>query len=149
MGRFEEDMNRGCLSTGEPLEALYGGGPWSDDILEHREPPVVQCYRCDGPAYDLGGVLHCKNCGEIPAPKAEMTRHCNNCGYEWPDDDGQCPQCGSDDTYGLIGLVCPECNGDGWTAEHICDGDERACTALCPVQVQCSVCGGSGYLEKG
>lgn len=34
MSKFDDDMARGCLPTGEPLEALYGVGWWT----EHDEP---------------------------------------------------------------------------------------------------------------
>jgi len=34
MSKFDDDMARGCLPTGEPLECLYGVGWWT----EHDEP---------------------------------------------------------------------------------------------------------------
>lgn len=47
---------------------------------------------------------------------------------------------------------CPNCGGQGWTAEmeHGCDGDEERCAYTCPVQVQvgCGHCEGTGYLSK-
>ena len=64
MSRFDEDMRRGCLETGEPLEALYGSGWWS--VPEYNnQPPVVQCHVCGGHAYDLGDRIDCENCGIV------------------------------------------------------------------------------------
>jgi len=61
---FQENMNRGCLPTGEPLEALYGGGPWSEEQAPDW-PPIVQCRICGCHAYDLGGEIDCENCGIV------------------------------------------------------------------------------------
>ena len=74
MSTYGEDMARGCLETGESLEAAYGPGPWSPDPWESAEmelPQIVQCYKCGGNAYDLIDELECENCGRIPAPKVE------------------------------------------------------------------------------
>lgn len=63
---FQENMQRGCLPTGEPLEALYGVGYWTDMGEDELDcPPIVQCHICGGNAYDLGDKLDCENCGEI------------------------------------------------------------------------------------
>ena len=63
---FEANMERGCLPTGEALEALYGSGEWSRAAPHWAEcPPVVQCHRCGGNAYDLGEEIDCENCGVI------------------------------------------------------------------------------------
>jgi len=49
---------------------------------------------------------------------------------------------------------CPDCNGDGFTAEHDSnDPHEFGCCTNCPVQVQCDTCQGTGvkpndYKEK-
>lgn len=40
MSRFEDDLARGCLSTGEPLEALYGTCPWT--VEPEPEPPYEE-----------------------------------------------------------------------------------------------------------
>ena len=61
---FEANLERGCLPTGEPLEALYGAGWWTQET-ESGWPLVVQCHRCGGNAYDLGSYLDCENCGEV------------------------------------------------------------------------------------
>ena len=61
---FEANLERGCLPTGEPLEALYGAGWWTEE--PHPDcPPVVQCYKCGGNAYDLGDEIDCENCGIV------------------------------------------------------------------------------------
>ena len=40
---------------------------------------------------------------------------------------------------------CPDCNGDGYTAEHDpSDPHENGCSH-CPVQVQCERCHANGY----
>ena len=59
MSRYDDDMARGCLDTGESLEALYGAGPWSDYGLEREaeRPQIIQCHICGGNAYDLGDEL--------------------------------------------------------------------------------------------
>ena len=35
---------------------------------------------------------------------------------------------------------CRNCNGDGFTSEHNCNGIESICEVTCPVQVQCEDC---------
>jgi len=62
---FREDLERGCLKTGEPLEALYGTGWWTREPEPDLGPEVVQCPRCGGQAYDLGSELDCENCGIV------------------------------------------------------------------------------------
>ena len=47
MTRFDDDLQRGC------------SGPRP----EEQEPPLVQCPRCGGAAYDLGQEFDCENCG--------------------------------------------------------------------------------------
>ena len=64
MSQFEDDLQRGCLETGEPLEAACGAGWWTEDPRNPYCPPIVQCPRCGGHAYDLGDTLDCENCGE-------------------------------------------------------------------------------------
>lgn len=45
-------------------------------------------------------------------------------------------------------MKCKICKGEGWVVGygHACDGDERACEVLCPIQVQepCEACLGTG-----
>jgi len=62
---FAANLNRGHLPTGEPLEALYGAGWWSEDQYRQPCPPVTQCHACGGHAYDLGHEIDCENCGVI------------------------------------------------------------------------------------
>ena len=49
-------------------------------------------------------------------------------------------------------MVCPDCNGNGWYSdhdrtdmrpEHYNDGDCQ----ICPVQVQCENCRGTGFIK--
>jgi len=68
---FREDLERGHLVTGEPLEALYGTGWWTEDPRDPYCPPIIQCPVCGGQAYDLEETLDCENCGEIPFPGTE------------------------------------------------------------------------------
>lgn len=41
MSKFDDDMARGCLPTGEPLECLYGVGWWTEIPEEEPEPDPV------------------------------------------------------------------------------------------------------------
>lgn len=59
---LEASLERGCLPTGEPVEALYGVGWWTE---EPELPPIIQCFECGGQAYDLGDEIDCENCGRI------------------------------------------------------------------------------------
>jgi hypothetical protein len=38
MSRFDDDIARGCLSNGEPLEALYGVGWWTEENEPDPDP---------------------------------------------------------------------------------------------------------------
>jgi len=60
---LEASLERGCLPTGEPLEALYGVGWWTEE--PPQECPITQCHRGGGQAYDLGDEIDCENCGRI------------------------------------------------------------------------------------
>lgn len=63
---FEANLERGCLPTGEPLEARYGTGWWSREPRSESDcPPIVQCPHCNGHAYDLGNKIDCENCGIV------------------------------------------------------------------------------------
>jgi hypothetical protein len=51
--------------------------------------------------------------------------------------------------------MCGGCDGQGWysgtSAGHGCDGTEEDCARSCPIpiqiQVPCSECGGTGFIE--
>ena len=60
---FEANLQRGCLPTGEPLEALYGTGWWTEE--PEPDPPVVQCHKCGGRAYEYSDHIDCENCGTV------------------------------------------------------------------------------------
>ena len=62
---FNANLARGHLPNGEPLEALYGVGWWTELPEPEPEPPIVQCHICGGHAYDCGEYIDCENCGEI------------------------------------------------------------------------------------
>ena len=46
-------------------------------------------------------------------------------------------------------LKCPDCNGNGWTAEHDPSDPHLSgeCSGSCPVQVQCERCIGTGKIR--
>lgn len=45
--------------------------------------------------------------------------------------------------------VCPYCNGDGWTDEHAPHPHpEGDCMGMCPIQVQCPHCEGTGKVMQ-
>ena len=48
----------------------------------------------------------------------------------------------------VVTARCPKCAGDGWTAEHDCDGNEMECWSRCPVQMQCAWCRGEGTVAE-
>ena len=62
---FKANLERGTLPTGEAIEALYGTGWWTHQP-DADCPPVTQCHKCGGRAYDLGDTIDCENCGKIP-----------------------------------------------------------------------------------
>jgi len=43
-------------------------------------------------------------------------------------------------------VKCNLCEGNGWTAEHGCMGNESQCQVLCPIQVQCQPCNATGFV---
>lgn len=56
------------------------------------------------------------------------------------------PQTANDGNTLLCKVPCLVCNGDGYTAEHACDGTEGMCVVTCPQQVQCEYCCGTGKM---
>ncbi len=49
MSKFEDDLARGCLPTGEPLECLYGMGWWTEIPEEEPTKPEQKvCEACGG-----------------------------------------------------------------------------------------------------
>jgi len=44
MSKFDDDMARGCLESGEPLDALYGTGWWTKKDESEPEPDPVDLY---------------------------------------------------------------------------------------------------------
>jgi hypothetical protein len=74
MDTFNDDLNRGMLENGEPLEALYGVGWWSGNVHEEYLP-IVQCHICGGQACDIGNEIDCENCGKISYQYSEEEEH--------------------------------------------------------------------------
>lgn len=64
---LETCIDRGCLPTGEAVEALYGTGWWTREPDNPYLPSIVQCHVCGGQAYGLGEQIDCENCGKIAA----------------------------------------------------------------------------------
>ena len=71
MDRLQEDISRGCLENGEPLEACWGTGYWSEEPEQEPEPEVYQkeCPICgceESYSYGYGDEdddhVYCKNC---------------------------------------------------------------------------------------
>jgi len=45
-------------------------------------------------------------------------------------------------------IDCPDCDGDGYTAEHDpCDPHVDGICTNCPIQVQCEPCEGTGKIK--
>jgi hypothetical protein len=68
MSDLDDDIARGCLKNGEPIEAKWGSGWWSGSPFDNQdpEPEIIQCPKCNGNAYFLGELgIDCENCGKI------------------------------------------------------------------------------------
>jgi hypothetical protein len=67
MSELDDDIARGCLPNGEPIEARWGTGWWSQtDEPQGQEPEITQCPKCNGAAYELGvDGIDCENCGHL------------------------------------------------------------------------------------
>lgn len=67
MSEFSDDIDRGCLENGEPLEAKYGCGYWSK--MPEKEPdlwdgePCPNCGNVLLHTYDGNFVEDCPECG--------------------------------------------------------------------------------------
>ena len=66
MSELDDDIARGCLPNGEPIEARWGTGPWSETQSPQEGPDICQCPKCGGTAYDLApNGIDCENCGKL------------------------------------------------------------------------------------
>ena len=68
MSDLDNDIARGCLKNGEPIEAKWGSGWWSGSPFPEpeQEIEICQCPKCGGNAYFLGiSGIDCENCGNI------------------------------------------------------------------------------------
>jgi len=63
MSSLQDDIERGCLETGEAIEAKWGPGWWTPG--PEPEPEITQCPLCGAQAYDLGDAIDCERCGVI------------------------------------------------------------------------------------
>jgi hypothetical protein len=62
---FNEDMMRGHLENGEPLEAAYGVGSWSDIPEPEPEYYGADCPFCGEEAWFIEGqFVECAVCGK-------------------------------------------------------------------------------------
>ena len=72
MTTLDDDIVRGCLENGEPIEARWGSGWWSVQSEQEPEPefyqmPCPNCgceesYRFGYPGDTNGELVYCKNC---------------------------------------------------------------------------------------
>lgn len=61
MSELDDDVQRGCLSNGEPIEARWGQGYWSEVQNAETDPWGGE------PCPDCGTMLH-TFCGEFAEP---------------------------------------------------------------------------------
>ncbi len=54
MTELDDDIARGCLPSGEPIEARWGSGWWSVHPEQYPEPDYLQCPICGAWAIDYG-----------------------------------------------------------------------------------------------
>ena len=61
MSKFDDDMARGCLPTGEPLECAYGVGWWTEMPEEEPEPEpeLKPCPFCGAMPETDGKLVQC------------------------------------------------------------------------------------------
>ena len=60
---LSECVDRGCLPTGEPIEALYGTGWWTEQEQEQEPWDVCECPQCHNAAYIWpDGSIDCERC---------------------------------------------------------------------------------------
>jgi len=70
MSNLYDDIARGCLENGEPIEARWGTGEWSrqpEPDLEFYSIPCPNCgceesYRWGYSGDPSGQLVYCKNC---------------------------------------------------------------------------------------
>jgi len=80
MSRLYEDIERGCLENGEPIEAKWGTGFWSkqpepEPEIYQRACPICGCENSLFYGFHLDNDEHvyCKKCGidKIGYPESE------------------------------------------------------------------------------
>jgi hypothetical protein len=66
MSELDDDIARGYLPNGEPLEARWGTSWWTERNSEDQIPDITECPKCHGAAYDLmADGIDCENCGKL------------------------------------------------------------------------------------
>ena len=61
---MNDDLSRGCLENGEPLEALYGVGWWTPMPEQEPDWTMEHCPYCGQGAHFWGGdFVECQECG--------------------------------------------------------------------------------------
>lgn len=66
MSQLDDDIARGCLENGEPIEARWGTGSWSTEPEQQQEPEWSwdACPHCGKMAHYYGGdFIECEECG--------------------------------------------------------------------------------------
>ena len=65
MSNFDDDMARGYLENGEPLEARYGTGYWTQMPEPEPEYEGGECPHCGQEAWFCDGEFYsCPKCGK-------------------------------------------------------------------------------------
>lgn len=65
MSEFDDDLARGYLENGEPLEARYGTGYWTQMPEPEPEYELGECPHCGQAAvYCMGEFCGCDKCGK-------------------------------------------------------------------------------------
>jgi hypothetical protein len=71
MTRFDDDYERGCLESGEPLEAFWGAGWWSerDDEPQQGQWFGAPCEDCGEDAWWWGDSPD--RCEQVECPRCD------------------------------------------------------------------------------
>jgi len=70
MSELSDDIARGCLENGEPIEARWGTGEWSVEAQENTypQPEGDYCPYCGEMAwFFMGQFVECPSCGRKAA----------------------------------------------------------------------------------
>ena len=67
MNNLYDDIARGCLENGKPIEAAWGVGSWTEQPPQQPEPEFEggQCSHCGAEAWFFcGEFVECEACGK-------------------------------------------------------------------------------------